>query len=411
MQSYTKIPMSLFKTLSNKMPLVLLGLIASIITFGHLLPLELKASLYATSLSIKGLIVALLPIIIFGLLFSASVLMAKKATWIVGLILSTVCLSTFVAVFLARFVGLGLYNMDLSMSLPPVSTPLIPQWNWELQAWVSNSHVMLGALGCGLIGAFTMPDRALIISQSLDRLVSTILKTLTLVIPIFVVGFVIKLQHEGVFITILKNYSVVFAVIAIAQFLYIFLLYWALAKGSLSKMWSLIRNLLPATISGFTSMSSAASMPLIIQGVEKNTTHKQMAKVVVPVLVNIHMIGECFTDVILAYAVLKTYGIADPSWTNYLMFSVWFFVARFSCAGIPGGGILVIKSLLLTYFSFTEDMFSLIAALYILFDPVLTAGNILGDGALAQWLDRIVTKRPRLIYSKQEIQQMQDGRK
>jgi Na+/H+-dicarboxylate symporter len=241
--------------------------------------------------------------------------------------------------------------------------------------------------------------------------VGIILKALTLVIPIFVVGFVIKLQHEGVFVTILKNYSVVFACIAVAQFSYIFLLYWALAKGSFSKMWGLIQNMLPATISGFTSMSSAASMPLLIEGVEKNTTHKQLAKVTIPVLVNIHMIGECFTDVILAYAVLKTYGVADPSWPNYLMFSVWFFVARFACAGVPGGGILVIKSLLLTYFAFTDAMFSLIYALYVLFDPVLTAGNVLGDGALAQWLDRIVTKRPHLIYSKQDIAQMQETRK
>jgi hypothetical protein len=46
-----------------------------------------------------------------------------------------------------------------------------------------------------------------------------------------------------------------------------------------------------------------------------------------------------------------------------------------------------------------------------LFDPILTAGNILGDGALAQWLDSIVTKRPQLIYSKAEIALMQSNRK
>jgi len=403
--------MSLYKTLSSKMPLVLLGLIALILSFGHIFPMALKSGLYATSVSIKGLIVAVLPIIIFGLLFRAAVLMAKKATWIVGLILGAVCLSTFAAVFLAGFVGLGLYNMDLSMALPPISDPLVPLWLWELPTWISNSTVMLGAVVSGISGALLFPDRALIVSHALDRLVGTILRTLTFMIPLFVAGFVVKLQHEGVFTTILKNYSMVFGGIAVAQFSYIFLLYWLLAKGSFSKMCSLIRNMVPATISGFTSMSSAASMPLLIQGVEKNTTHKQMAKVVVPVLVNIHMIGECFTDVILAYAVLKTYGVADPSWTQYLMFSLGFFAARFACAGIPGGGILVIKPLLFTYFAFTEDMFSLITALYILFDPMLTAGNILGDGAMAQWLDNIITKRPQLIYSKKEIALMQESRK
>lgn len=402
--------MSFSKTLSSKMPLVLLGIIGVILALGSMMPLALKAGLYATSVSIKGLIVAALPIIIFGLLFRAAVLMARKATWIVALILGSVCLSTFVAVFLARFVGLGLYNMDLSMALPPVLDPLVPLWNWEMQSWISNSMVMMGAVASGIIGVFTVPEEAARFSEALDRLVATILRALTYVIPLFVAGFVVKLQHEGVFVTILKNYSLVFAGISVAQFAYIFLLYGMLAKGSFSKMCTMIRNMLPATISGFTSMSSAASMPLMIEGVEKNTTHKHMAKVVVPVLVNIHMIGECFTDVILAYAVLKTYGVVDPSLAQYFMFSLWFFVARFSCAGIPGGGILVVKPFLLTYFAFTEDMFSLIAALYILFDPMLTAANILGDGALAQWLDKIITKRPHLIYSAEEIKQLEKNR-
>jgi Na+/H+-dicarboxylate symporter len=397
--------------LLKKMPLLLIAIIALVLLFGPIIPLGLKASLYATSVSIKGIIIALLPIIIFGLVFRAAVLLAKKATWIVGLILGTVCLSTFAAVFLARFVGLGLYNMDLSMTLPPVASPLIPMWTWELQSWASNSMVMLSAVLMGITGALIMPNPALRASEILDRLVSRILKTLTYVIPFFVTGFIVKLQHEGVFLTIIKNYSVVFGGIALAQFTYILTLYLILAKGSLGKMWTMLTNMTPSAISGFTTMSSAASMPLLIQGVEKNTTHKQLAKVVVPVLVNIHMIGECFTDVILAYAVLKTYGVADPSLMQFVIFSGWFFIARFSCAGIPGGGILVIKPFLLTYFAFTEEMFVLITALYILFDPVLTVGNILGDGALAQWLDAIVTKRPQLIYSKKEVALMQENRK
>jgi Na+/serine symporter len=403
--------MFLLKNLLQKMPLVLLALICLVLLFGPIMPLDLKTGLYATSISIKGIIIALLPIIIFGLVFRAAVLLAKKATWIVGLILGTVCLSTFVAVFLARFVGLGLYNLELSMALPPVANPLLPMWTWELQSWASNSMVMLSAVFLGISGALIIPEPALRVSVILDRLVANILKGLTYCIPFFVTGFVVKLQHEGVFLTIIKNYSFVFGGIAVAQFTYILGLYFLLAKGSFSKMGSLLGNMIPSTISGFTTMSSAASLPLMIQGIEKNTTHKHMAKVVVPVLVNIHMIGECFTDVILAYAVLKTYGVAAPSLMQFVIFSGWFFVARFSCAGIPGGGILVIKPFLLAYFAFTEEMFILITALYILFDPILTAGNILGDGALAQWLDSIVTKRPQLIYSKAEIALMQSNRK
>jgi Na+/H+-dicarboxylate symporter len=81
-------------------------------------------------------------------------------------------------------------------------------------------------------------------------------------------------------------------------------------------------------------------------------------------------------------------------------------VARFSCAGIPGGGILVIKTLLFSYFGFNDDMFSLIVSLYILFDPIATAGNVLGDGALSQWLDRVVTRYPWLVSSSRDMSEL-----
>jgi Na+/H+-dicarboxylate symporter len=42
----------------------------------------------------------------------------------------------------------------------------------------------------------------------------------------------------------------------------------------------------------------------------------------------------------------------------------------------------------------------LITTVYVLFDPVLTMGNILGDGAMAQALDSLVSKFPSLVYSK-----------
>lgn len=391
------------KVMFKKMPVILVLLIASILLLGPIIPLDIKKGAYALSLTIKSLIVTLLPVIIFGLLFRASVLMARKATWIAGVVLIGVCVSTFCAVFLARFVGLGIYHMDSAMALPPVVQGLEPLWSCEWGALISNDKVMLAALVLGIGGALFAPDISSRLSEKLDLLVGKILGMLTWIIPPFVAGFIVKLQHEGVVGIIIKDYSLVFAAISVAQFSYLFGVYWLLAKGSLSKTFGLITNMLPAAISGFSTMSSAASIPLIIQGIEKNTTHKQLGRVIVPALVNIHMVGECFTDIILAYAVLKTYGAPDPTFMSYAVFACYFFLARFSVAALPGGGILVIYPLLTTYFGFNDEMLSLITALYILFDPMSTAGNILGDGAMAQAIDSLVTKVPAIVYSKKEL--------
>jgi Na+/H+-dicarboxylate symporter len=400
--------MNFFRHLGKHMPLVLLSIVGIVWGFGSWVPLPVKEVLYACSLSIKGLIVAVLPVIIFGLLFRSAVLMARRATWILLLLLASVAASTFIAVYLARLVGIGLYNADVAMALGtvPESMQLHPYWHWELESWIQNSIVMGTALGLGVVGSIFCPSPALALSVLIDRLVQGLLKVLTYIIPLFVTGFVFKLQHEGFINIIVSNYSVVFGVIAASLFAYICLLFFVFSSGNWRTTGSWLHAMLPSAVNGLTTMSSAACLPLMVTGVQKNASHKTLPNMAVPILVNIHMIGECFTDVILAYAILKTYGMAEPTWAQFLPFSLWFFVARFSCAGIPGGGILVIKPLLFSYFAFNDDMFSLIVSLYILFDPISTAGNVLGDGALSQWLDRVVARYPWLVSSSKDMSEL-----
>ncbi len=110
---------------------------------------------------------------------------------------------------------------------------------------------------------------------------------------------------------------------------------------------SSIKNMLPATISGFSTMSSAASMPLTIIGVENNiqSQNKEIARSVVPITVNIDLVGDCFAIPIFAYAVLKSFGMAERSLVHYLTFTFYFVLAKFSVAAVPGGGIIVMLAL------------------------------------------------------------------
>jgi len=156
-----------------------------------------------------------------------------------------------------------------------------------------------------------------------------------------------------------------------------------------------VKNMLPAAIAGFSTMSSAAAMPLTIIGAEKNCENKDLARSVIPATVNIHLIGDCFAIPIFAYAVLKNFGFAQPSEIGYLYFAVYFVLAKFSVAAIPSGGILVMLPILKDHLSFTPEMLSLITALYILFDPVITCANVLGNGAFAMILDKLPILKPK----------------
>jgi Na+/H+-dicarboxylate symporter len=206
---------------------------------------------------------------------------------------------------------------------------------------------------------------------------------------LFVAGFIIKLQSDGVIGMLIRDYALIFAVVALTQFSYIAAIYLLVNKFKITKFLSSIKNMLPAAIAGFSTMSSAAAMPLTIIGAEKNSQNKDLAGSVIPATVNVHLIGDCFAIPIFAYAVLKNFGMSEPTFLAYITFAFYFVLAKFSVAAIPGGGILVMLPILESYLGFDATMLSLITALYILFDPVITCANVLGNGGFAMVIGKL----------------------
>lgn len=374
----------------RKMPLILAAVILAIIFLDPIIPLPLKQFLYAISLSIKSVIVMVLPFIIFGLLFKAAVMLSGSATRIIGLILAFVCCSNFVSTFLSHYVGIWIFQFDLSMISPQELTGLEPLWSFELPKVIANDKAMFAGIILGIVASKLYKDTAYTLAAYGEKYIGALLRGFVYLIPLFVAGFVVKLQCDDVVGTIVKDYTTIFAVIALAQFSYILAAYFLLNNGRIKEFTNNVKNMLPAAMSGFSTMSSAASMPLTIIGAENNAKNKDIARSVIPATVNIHLVGDCFAIPIFAYAVLKSYGMDEPSFINYLIFAFYFVLAKFSVAAIPGGGIIVMLPILETYLGFNADMMSFITALYILFDPVITCANVLGNGAFAKMMDRVV---------------------
>ena len=379
----------------RKMPFILMLIILAIVVLEPVIPLDIKEICYAVSLSIKSLIIFLLPVIIFGLLFNAAINLAHNATRVIGTILVCVCISNFFSTFLSHYVGVWIYHFDLSILLPKQTDGLQAAWAWELPKLIANDKAMFAGMALGIIGGLFKAKFANIVAVKLEWVVSKVLGSFAYLIPIFVAGFVMKLQYDGVMSMIIRDYTLIFAIIAIAQFSYIALAYFLLNSCRVKDFFNSIKNMLPAAISGFSTMSSAASMPLTIIGAENNAKNKELAGSVIPATVNVHLVGDCFAIPIFAYAVLKNYGMDEPSLWAYLTFTLYFVIAKFSVAAIPGGGIIVMLPILEAYLGFNSPMMSLITALYILFDPVITCANVFGNGAFAKMMDRMMSSFKR----------------
>ncbi len=373
----------------RKMPFILLAVIAIIMLLDPVIPFFIKQYLYSVSLTIKAIIVFLLPIIIFSLLFKSAVTLSSGATKIIGIILILVCCSNFLSTFLSHYVGELIYKLELSMIMQDNINELVSLWSIDLPKLIANDKAMFFGILLGILASKLCPKKSALIATKVEKYVNYLLAGFIYFIPLFVAGFIIKLQYDKVIWIIIKDYTAIFALIALAQFCYIILSYFLINGLKIKNCLENIKHMIPAAISGFSTMSSAASMPLTIIGVSNSVKNKDLANATIPATVNIHLVGDCFAIPIFAYAILKSFGMPEPSIMNYLIFTLYFVLAKFSVAAIPGGGILVMLPILENYLGFNGEMMSLITALYILFDPVITCANVIGNGAFAKMIDNL----------------------
>lgn len=375
----------------RNMPFVLLTIILLIISFSSWISPYYQSALYGLSLTIKSFIVFVLPLVVFGLLFKIAVHFSSKASNIILFILAAICVSNFFSTLISFVIGQYVYNLDITMQFPSESDSLVPVWDFILPKWLPNNYAMFSGLMLGiLLGRFS-PKIANTIASQCERIVNILLQSILILIPLLVAGSVMKMDHDKIIGDILRNYGLIFLIIASAVFAYISFIYAAINRFRISPFFESIKNMFPAAIAGFGTMSSVAAMPLTILGVEKNSKNPDVAASVIPATVNIHLVGDCFAIPIFAFAVLRGFGVESPTIAEYLIFAMFFVIAKFSVASVPGGGILVMIPILEGYLGFDVQMISLITALYILFDPVITCANILGNGAFAMVIDRLAS--------------------
>ena len=201
------------------MPFILLAVIGICVSIESVMPFMVKQGLYALSLTIQSVISMLLPFIIFGLLFKATVKLSGNATRIIGITFLLVCGSNFLTTFLCQGLGIWAYGLDLTLlKLPQTGAGITGLWTLTLPKLIANDHAMFGGILTGIIVAKKWPHQGILLSQNIECALNRVLRGIVYIIPLFVAGFVVKLQNDGVMGTILKDYGMIFSIIALAQF-------------------------------------------------------------------------------------------------------------------------------------------------------------------------------------------------
>ncbi len=376
------------------LPFLVLSLFLFVLFFGDSLELALKSQVYAISLLLKEVIVFILPLIIFSFVLNGILSLKNESIKVILCLVPLVCLSNFAGfwvsyIFTAPILKTGI----VTISELSTQNTLEPAWRFSIPPIVRNDvalilGVLVGIL-CNVIKTSSL-DR---ISIALNKTANFLLKRIICpILPLFVLGFIVKMQYEGTLTLIIGEYAVLLGIVAILAYGYMFAVMFMLSGRNVKRALTKFKNLLPSVLIGLFSMSSAAAIPTTIEGSKKNLENANLAQFIVPATANMHLLGDCFAIPIIGLALMVSFGYGIPDAGKYFIFTLYGVMAKFASAGIPGGSALIFVPIFEHVFGFSPEMLTAITAIYVLFDPIATSSNVFGHGMFALLFEKVYTK-------------------
>ena len=381
----------------KSLPVQLVTVIIIGALFAETMPLKYIQVFYTLSVVFKELLMAVLPIVIFSYITGAILSMQSRAPMLIAAIIGCVVLSNALGINFSYFVTTNLlpHILPADAAIAAIDQALViqPMFHFVIPDYVTPDQAMLAGVIGGLLFSFCHVPKVNQLAVQLRHYVTLFLQKVFIpLLPVYVFGFVLKIQHEGALELLFQNYAQVFMFTIVYGFVFMYLLYFIGAGFSHNKAIAAIKEMFPAILTGFSTMSSAATMPITLEATEINTKNPRFAQLIIPSTANIHLVADSVITLVLVFSVMMMMGMEMPSYSAMITFTGYYVIARFSTAAIPGGGIIVLMPYLQSVFGMSAEAASIVTTLYILQDPIITAGNITGNGAFAMIVNRLTRR-------------------
>jgi len=191
--------------------------------------------------------------------------------------------------------------------------------------------------------------------------------------------------------------------VVIGLFLHVMIVYSSLFKiFSQMKLRDFFKAIQPAVLLGFSTSSSAATLPVTMERVEKNLgVDEEVSSFVLPVGATINMDGTSLYQAVAAVFIAQALGM-DLSIAQQLTIVLTATLASIGAAGVPGAGIIMLVIVLQTIQVPIEGI-ALILGVDRILDMVRTAVNVTGDAAVAVAVAHTEGKLGALHFDEEEI--------
>jgi Na+/H+-dicarboxylate symporter len=387
----------------NMLPVQLLLSILVAFILGYLLDVFYISLFFSISSCFIEILIFLLPLMVFSFIFRALVNSKRNSLSLLLLIFAGVTLSNCLALTTAYFFGqsflpfLCLSHSPDFMAKFNSQVPLL--FTFKLPALIETEKALAFGIIAGVIVSFLNeenPIKKFSQKSSMHLSYAIILflqKIFMPLLPLYVFGFCLKLSYDKALVHLFQQFGKVFLLSMTLVGGYIYLLYFFGSGRDFKKTQCNFKAMLPAGLTGFSTMSSAATLPVTLMCTEKTTKDRHFTDLIIPSTANIHMLGDDLTIVITAMTLLSIFGLPWPDLNILIPFVLAFSLAKLSCVGVPGASILVILPVLQKYLGFTPEMISVLTTIYILQDGFGTAANVMGNGAFALIIQRIFQQR------------------
>ncbi|MFN4763976.1 dicarboxylate/amino acid:cation symporter [Gillisia sp. Q332] len=152
-----------------------------------------------------------------------------------------------------------------------------------------------------------------------------------------------------------------------------------------------INGIAPAQLLGFSTSSSAATLPVTMERVEEHMgVHKEVASFVLPIGATINMDGTSLYQAVAAVFIAQAFGM-DLSIGAQLGIIVTATLASIGSAAVPGAGMVMLV-IVLAQAGIPEAGLALIFAVDRPLDMCRTTVNITGDAAVSMLVAKSVDK-------------------
>lgn len=151
-----------------------------------------------------------------------------------------------------------------------------------------------------------------------------------------------------------------------------------------------LRGMLPAQLLAFTTSSSAATLPVTVECVEKNLgVDPKVASFVLPIGATVNMDGTSLYQAVAAVFIAQALGI-ELDFYQQMTIVVTATLASIGAAAVPGAGMVMLV-IVLAAIGVPQSGLALILAVDRVLDMCRTVINVTGDAAVATVVNRAIS--------------------